>query len=179
MLAPEFITIFSGTEFIGATPSMQILSLLPLVIGFGHFFLFLILVPGGKNKEMVFSVIGGVITGLLLNIILVPVFKEIGSSIANVCSELVVTSLYYYYVQKHYKFKYEWIMVIRAIICSVLFIPLVMLIRSLEINMLTSLFFSIILCAMVYMAMQWYLYKNYFVLQVGEFVKAKLAFKRD
>lgn len=177
MLAPEFITIFSGNEFIEASLSMRILSLLPLVIGFGHFFLFLILVPGGKNKEMVFCVIGGVITGLSLNFILVPSYREIGSSVANVLSEMVVTALYYYYVQKHYKFKYDWIMIIRAVVCSLLFIPIVMLIRASEMNMIGSLFFSVITCTVVYIAMQWYIYKNDLVLEITGMIKSKLVFK--
>ena len=176
MLAPEFITIFSGADFIAATPSMRVLSLLPLIIGFGHFFLFLILVPGGKNREMIFSVLGGVITGLVLNAILIPAYKEFGSSVANVCSELVVTLFYFYFIQKHYKFVYDWIMIIRAIFCSVLFIPLIMLIRMVDLNMLISLAISIVLCTLLYISMQWLLYKNYFVLKVAEYIKGRLAF---
>ena len=43
ILAPEFIIIFSGDQFIKASTSMQIMASLPVLIGFGHFFCFQIL----------------------------------------------------------------------------------------------------------------------------------------
>ena len=70
-LAPEFIMVFSGSKFLDATASMQVLALLPFVIGFAHMLLFLILLPAGRNREMFVSVLGGLITSLVLNFMLV------------------------------------------------------------------------------------------------------------
>jgi len=101
ILAPEFIIIFSGNQFTQATSSMQILSLLPILIGFGHFFSYQILIPSGKNKEIFFSMLAGVITSLILNFVLVPFLNEIGASIANVITELIVSVSYFFFIKKY------------------------------------------------------------------------------
>ncbi|HYK77864.1 MAG TPA: flippase [Daejeonella sp.] len=174
LLAPELITIFSGPEFRNATISMQILALLPLIIGFGHFFLILILVPAGKNKEMLISVCGGVITSLGLNFLLVPSFQEMGSSIANVCSEVVVTGLYIYHVKKYFSFNYDWNLLLKALVCSLLFIPIIGVMRSWNINMLVFLFLSGLSCVLAYLSIQRYLFKSHFLIEVIDFVRLKL-----
>jgi O-antigen/teichoic acid export membrane protein len=173
LLAPEFIALFSGKAFLPATSSMRLLSLLPLIIGFAHFFLFLILVPAGRNREMLFCVLGGVATSLILNILLIPTFKEVGSSIANICSEIMVTSLYFYFIKKHFTFVFDWQLCIKAIGSSLLFIPIVYFARELNIHLVYTLLFSIVTCTTVYVLMQLFVFKNNFVFDILTFVKAK------
>lgn len=174
-LAPEFIALFSGREFLPATDSMRILSLLPLIIGFGHLFLYLILIPAGKNKEMFFCVLGGLTISLTLNVILIPFFQEIGSSIANICSEIVVTLLYVYFIRKYYEFYYEWHLLVKAIICSLIFIPVVYAVHHLSLPLVSTLGVSIISCIISYMALQLLVFRNNFVYDILDYVKEKFS----
>lgn len=174
MLAPEFIVVFSGSEFTKASSSMQILALLPFLIGLGHLFLFLVLVPSGRNKEMLFSVICGLFISVLLNILLVPIYKELGASIANVCSELIVTGFYFYYIKRYYSFSFEWKLIVNSFIASLLFIPLVLYIRTFEYNDALTLTISIIICTGVYFCVQWFVFKNHFIVEVINFVQEKV-----
>jgi O-antigen/teichoic acid export membrane protein len=173
LLAPEFIELFSGTEFLPATYSMRLLSLLPLIIGFGHLFLFLTLVPAGRNKEMLFCVLGGLSVSLVLNIILIPHFQEVGSSVANILSELVVTGMYFYFIRKHFSFTYEWSLLIKAVITALVFIPLVWFFRTLELPLVYTLLTSIISCALTYTGIQLSVFKNHFISDILHFVKLK------
>jgi len=173
LLAPEFLALFSGKEFLPATNAMRILALLPLVIGLGHFFLFLVLVPAGKNKEMLFCVLGGLCVFLVLNILLVPRLQALGSSIANIFSELVVTSLYFYYVRKYFSFTYEWSLFIKAVMSAVLFIPIIWFTRQLNFPLIYMLIVSVCSCALVYISVQFFILKNNFVLDIVNFVKVK------
>ena len=179
MLAPEFITVFSGIKFLDATVCMRILSLLPVLIGMGYFFAFQILVPAGKNKEMFLSVIGGVATSLLLNFLLVPVMKEIGAAIANVSSELVVTMLYFYFVRKYYSFRYNWALIWRAVLCTLLFIPVIIIIHSMKMNIFLTLFTSVGCCTLVYTFAQYFLFKDYFMFRIIEMVYTRLRVKKE
>lgn len=174
VLAPEFVIVFSGSEFASATASMQILSLLPLLIGLGHFFTYQILLPAGKNRYIFLSVIIGMVVGLLLNFILIPFLKERGAAIANVSCELVIIVLSFYFVKKQYKFKYKWELLFKAITCSIPFLPIVLLIRLFEINAIPTLIISFILCTSTYFCVQYFLFKDLFMFKVLGLISVKL-----
>jgi len=174
LLAPEFIAVFSGKEFLPATNSMRLLSLLPLVIGFGHMFLYLVLIPSGKNREMFFCVLGGLAISLLLNVLLIPHFQAVGSSIANMISEIVVTLLYVYFIKKDYKFTYEWSLLTKAFLSALVFIPIVWLSHYLLLPLAYTLIISIASCGITYLGIQWVLFRNHFVVDIFDFVKLKL-----
>jgi len=163
ILAPEFIIIFSGDQFITASTSMQILASLPVLIGFGHFFCFQILMPAGRNKEIFFSMLAGVFICLILNFALVPTFHEVGASIANICTELIVTLSYFYFIKKHYTFTYNWKFVIQSIAGSLLFFPVIFITREFHLDPLVTLLTSITLCAGLYICTQLFIFKNTFL----------------
>lgn len=174
ILAPEFIALFSGKEFLPATSSMQLLSLLPLIIGFGHLFLNLILIPSGKNREMFFCVLGGLAVSLFLNVLLIPHFHAVGSSLANIFSEIVVTLLYVYMIRKDYHFTYEWPLLLKALLSALVFIPLVGAARYLALPLGYTLLISIAGCGICYIGIQWLIFKNHFVVDILYFIKLKL-----
>jgi O-antigen/teichoic acid export membrane protein len=177
ILAPELIIAFSSEKFIDSTFSMQILSVLPFLIGFGNFFGFQILIPAGKDKELLFSVIGGVIIGLLLNFLLVPQLKQLGAAIANVASELVVTFLFMYFVKKHYNYKFHIKPIYSAAFCSLLFIPIIYLLRAFHLNQYILIFLSASVCGIVYFFAQKALFKNTLVTDtIQPFLLSKLPF---
>lgn len=179
LLAPEFISLFSGAEFLPAVNSMRILALLPLIIGFGHLFLCLILIPSGRNREMFFSVICGLVISLLLNFLLIPHLKEVGSSVANTCSEVVVTLAYFYFIRKHFSFTYEWSLLGKALLSSLLFIPLVLLVRGLAMPLLITIIVAVGSCAVCYIMLQWFAFKNSFVLDIISMVRIKLKISKS
>lgn len=163
ILAPEFINVFSGAKFQDGIKTMQILSLLPILIGFGYFFAFQILVPHGKNRDMFLSVIGGMCIGFLLNFILVPLLKDKGAAIANVVSEILVTASYFYYVQKHFSFSFQWTLLFKALVAALPFLPLALLIRSFELNVILTLLSSIAGSAILYFAIQYLVFRDRYI----------------
>ncbi len=173
LLAPEFITLFSGNEFLPAVGSMRVLSLLPLVIGMGHMFLYMILVPAGKNKEMLFCVLGGVAVFLILNFLLVPRLNALGASIANICTEIVVTAFYFYYIKKYFSFSYQWQLFFKAILSALIFVPVILLLRTLLLPAFIMLMLSSGICALLYIGIQFYVLKNTFVIDIFDFVRSK------
>jgi O-antigen/teichoic acid export membrane protein len=174
LLAPEFITLFSGREFIEATNSMRLLSLLPLIMGFSHFFLFMILVPSGRNREMFVSELVGLIVSLGLNFLLIPYLRQIGSSIADICSETSIILLYFYFINKHFAFTFQWSLLVKAIITALVFIPLVWAVKELSLSLVYRLAVSISSCAIIYAAIQLFLFKNNYIADVVNIVKLKL-----
>jgi O-antigen/teichoic acid export membrane protein len=91
VISPRFVPLFFGTEFIPATISMQLLSLLILIIGINNLFGVQILVGMGYEKKFLVSVLLGTVSSFGLNIILIGPYGSLGSSIASVIAETIVT----------------------------------------------------------------------------------------
>jgi len=166
ILSPELIRVFSGEQFYTATTSLRILAFLPVIIGFGYFFALQIMVPLGRNKEMFLSVLIGMIFGVTLNFILVPIYREEGASLANVFCELLVTSLYYYFLRKHFYFNYQWVLLIKAVATSLLFIPVVLFLQSFHLPVITELISAVVCCSILYFTVQHLIFKDYLVVMV-------------
>lgn len=178
ILAPEFIVVFSGSQFLEATSSMRIVAFLPLLIGLGYFFAFQILVPGGKYKQMFLSVLGGVFCCLVLSLLLVPKYKENGTAIANIISELVVTIFYFFFVKKYFHYTYHWKFLWKAIVCSILFLPLVMAVRMCMLQPLLTLLISVAICGLTYFSLQYFVFRDQFVLKAIDSVRTKFLLKK-
>lgn len=160
VLAPEFIEIFSGQRFLPATSSMQILALLPLLVGLGHLFVFVILVPAGYHREAFYSMSMGVVVCFVLNFLLVPTLADRGAAIANVCTELVVTSAYFFYIRRHFTLTFRWSLFARSSLAAISFFPIVAFIRSWELPFVLSLSISVAACAVFYLTLQWLIFRN-------------------
>lgn len=162
-LAPELMYIFSGEAFVAASLSMQILALLPLLVGFGHFFSFQILIPSGRNKEIFISMLAGLVASALLNFALVPYYADRGAAIATVVTELIVTITYCYFVQKHFAFRYHWQFAIQSLFASLLFFPLILLLRQLHLPLPVFTALSILISTLFYILLHLFVFKNQFL----------------
>jgi O-antigen/teichoic acid export membrane protein len=159
-LAPELIYVFSGTQFNEAVLTMQILSPLSLIIGLGYFWGFQILIPAGKEREMLISVIIGMVINLSLNCIMIPIYKQNGAAVANVISELMVTLAYMYFCLKIIPFKISHKPLVYNLLATIPFIIVVMLCKSLTHNTWYILFFSVISFIGLFFLVQIKLLKN-------------------
>jgi O-antigen/teichoic acid export membrane protein len=133
-LAPELIYVFSGEQFSAAVLTMQILSPLALIIGLGYFWGFQILIPAEKEREMLISVILGMVVNLSLNCFLIPLYKQNGAAIANVISELVVTLSYMFFCFKIIPFKIAHGPLFFNLLATIPFIFIVMVCKFFKIN---------------------------------------------
>jgi O-antigen/teichoic acid export membrane protein len=160
LLAPEFILLFSGREFAPATTCMQVLSLLPLLVGLGHFYHLQVLVPAGRNREVFLSMLAGMVTCIALFLILVPHMAETGASIGTVATELVVTGCYMFFVRKHFTFHLNWSLCLQSIVCAAPFLPVIWLVRNAGLPLPLMLVISVTVCAGVYTCGQLFIFKN-------------------
>jgi O-antigen/teichoic acid export membrane protein len=175
LLSQELIVLFSGKEFIAGILSMQILSFLPVCIGLGYFWGVQILIPAGKDKEMVYSVLCGMFVAVTLNLILVPRFKDVGASIANVVTETIVTFAYIYFVKKSFSFKLDWSTAGKAILSSLLFIPIIVLVKQLNLSIPLTLCVSVFGCATTYFMLQWIIFKDDLIKDGYSMISNKLS----
>jgi O-antigen/teichoic acid export membrane protein len=179
LLAPECILVFSGKEFTDAIPVMRILAMLPILIGFGHFYCFQILLPAGKTQYIFYAVLAGVVTCLLLNILLVPHWKSVGAAVANVATECVVTAGYIYYMRRFFIPRLQWQYGWHALVGCLIFIPIIYWIRAYHFLPLITLLLSAICCSIAFFAIQWWIFRHHFLLNFMQPLKDWLLRKKN
>jgi O-antigen/teichoic acid export membrane protein len=153
-LAPELIYLFSGVQFNEAVLTMQLLSALPLIIGLGYFWGFQILIPAGKEREVLISVVLGMIFNLSLNCILIPVYRQNGAAFANVISEIIVTMAYMYFSFKVIPFKISHKPLLLNVFAVIPFVITVMFCRHFGLNVYYILFISSFVFLVSYLFIQ-------------------------
>ena len=173
LLAPELMLFFSGNQFAQATTTMQIVGILPILIGFGHLFAFQILIPMGKNKEVFVAMAIGLIINIILNFILIPQLKDKGAAIATVVTEFVVSSAYLFYVRKSITINFQFKFILQSLALSILFIPIILIIRATITNTYIVATLCIAICSFFYFSVQHYIFNNNFVYQIFQLQEKK------
>lgn len=163
IIAPEIIAIFSGEKFENSILPMQILSILPLLVGFGHLFAFQILIPSDKSKEVFIAMLAGLVISGGLNILFIPLYQEVGASIICIITEISVTAIYFYYTNKLFSFQYPWKFIIQSLIACATFIPIAMACKLVAQDIYIYTCLCIACCAAVYVAIQLFVFKNKFL----------------
>ena len=98
--AKEGVLFLSGSEYDGAVIPMQIIMPTLVFIGLTNILGIQILVPLGKEKQVLYSEIIGAIVDLALNIALIPRYHSAGAALGTLAAELAVF-IYQYVVLRH------------------------------------------------------------------------------
>lgn len=150
MLAPQIILLFSGKEFIPAISCLRITVPIIIAIAFSNFINVQILMPLGKEKLAFRAIIVGSAVNFTLNLILIPVFKHNGTSIATCITEICVTMNMMIYSFQYIKNKIINKENVKYLIASISVILIIMLAGKIFINSLTIIITSIVLSCIVY-----------------------------
>jgi len=102
-LAREIIFIMAGTEFEGSILPMKILCFLIFIVSLSYFFGFMILYPKGKEKIYTIVVFISAVISIILNIIFIPKYFEITTSVVTIIAELLGLLLMALYCKEEIK----------------------------------------------------------------------------
>jgi len=160
LMADDFIVAFSGVEFLPALVPMQIMSLLPVLIGLGFFYGFQVLVPASRDKELLYSVLIGMTLGVTINIVLVPILGASGGALSNALTEFIVTAAYIYFVNRNDLFKPKLKILYQTILSTLIFIPICFIFKSFVLSSIMRLAFAVPICGTIYATLQAVLFKN-------------------
>ncbi len=97
--ADRSIYLLSGEKYASSIVPMMILMPTLILIGITNILGIQILVPLGKEKYVLYSVIGGAITDLVLNAVLIPRLASIGAAIGTLAAEFVVLLLQIWFLK--------------------------------------------------------------------------------
>ena len=177
LLATPLVHLVSGNAFDQAILPMQILSVLPLLIGMGNLLGVQVLISAGMEKEMLKAVMIGMVISIALNFTLVPKLHETGAAIANSLTELLVSALFYYYVRKAYTINFPVKVFFYSVLASLPFIPIIYIFKQCFINELLLLAASVFSCGLMYVIIRYFILKDIYTHEVISKIKTLLLSK--
>ena len=90
LFAREGIGFLSGAAYTGSVRPMQFIMPTLLFIGITNILGIQILVPLGREKDVLYSEIAGAVTDFVLNLLLIPHFRAAGAAIGTLAAEFAV-----------------------------------------------------------------------------------------
>ena len=100
IFAEESIMLLSGKEFAGAIQPMILIMPTLILIGTSNIIGLQMLVPMGREKEVLISEIVGAIANIIVNATLIPVLAASGAAIGTVVAELIVVLVQFFYLKE-------------------------------------------------------------------------------
>ncbi len=121
--AGECILFVSGHAYLGAVLPMQIIMPTLLFIGVSNLLGVQMLIPLGREKDVLVAELAGAVVDLVLNVICIPRFSAAGAAIGTTMAELVVMSVIIQKLRKRYtglaERKREWRIILAVLAASV------------------------------------------------------------
>ncbi|WP_113886031.1 flippase [Clostridium butyricum] len=118
-ISKEFVPWFFGPGFESVSYLMIILTPILFLIAMSNVLGMQYLLPSNRTKEFTLSVTVGAIINVVLNFILIPEFKAVGSCISTVIAEFGVTIIQYMCLKDSIKIKKIFRSVCKYIIASI------------------------------------------------------------
>lgn len=158
--APEIVNIISGKGFEGAIIPMRIVMPLIFLIGYEQIIIIQGLMPLKKDKAITINSCFGAVSGILLNILLVPNFYSIGSAWVWVGSEFVVTLSALYFVKKYVGVYFPFRQVVKNILYYIPLISLLVLLHYFDLEGLLKFVFASVLSIFYFMLLHTFFIKE-------------------
>ncbi len=160
VFAPEIMRVFTGTGFMGAVLTLQLMAPVIFLVGLGHLFGMQLLIPGGFEKQYLTATLIGMGISLFLNLLLIRIFQDKGAAVTLLITEGIVSFTAYFFVTKKMNFHVHWPVAVKALAASLLFIPVALFMRSTGLSLTLELFVAILISAALYFIVQIFLFKE-------------------
>ncbi|MDR2409067.1 MAG: flippase [Bacteroidales bacterium] len=162
-IAPRFVPMFFGKEFIPSIVPLQILSLLIVIIGISNLFGIQVLLAMGYDFNLFMSVALGAVTSLVLSFALIPKLGSIGASVSSIVSELVVALATIIYSIKLIDIKIHLSYFIKPLTASLPIIFIAYFMNLIIKNGIVFIGATIILSVVLYLFVMIVIFKNRFL----------------
>ncbi len=100
LFAPEIIHLVAGAKYDRSILVLRIIAFLPFIIALSNIFGIQTMLNFNRKKAFSKILISGSVLNIILSIILVPLFQEIGSAISVLIVEFYITLIMFIYLQK-------------------------------------------------------------------------------
>lgn len=154
LMSKEIVLILFGSQYTASIPTLQIMSLLLLSLGFNGLF-GTILLAFGHERENLLCPIAGALTCLIFNFALIPTLAQNGAAIACVVAESVVTGVAVFFSSRIIKLHFRADTIAKTIIAAIGMGAIVMVFKLLIHNLVLCLLASVGFGMLCYIVLSW------------------------
>ena len=79
-----------------------------------------------------------------------------------------------YFIKKYYSFNYPWMLIAKAVVSALMFIPWIFIVRELSLPLVYMVIVSVSGCIFTYLAMQLFVFKSNLLSDIVSIIKLKL-----
>jgi O-antigen/teichoic acid export membrane protein len=176
LLAEPLVKALLSESYYRVSVNVQILALLPLIKTYGIFLNKQILVAHSREKLQLYGLIIGSIVYISLLLGLSYYMQDQGACYAMIIGETIVLGMGYWYVKKYFPeiLIFDTITFLQSIFASLLFIPIIWLLKMAFVSPVLIILLAIAICLPVYFIMLLLVMKNKLVTQLYTNVIAEL-----
>ena len=149
-ISGDFVPLFLGNEFEKSIMLVDILATTTLFMAFANVLRTQYLLPKEKDNIYIYSVIGGAIINLIINIILIPKLQSIGATIGTIIAEAFVMIYQTISVKKELPIKEYIISTFPFFIKAIIMFAIVMSIKLLKLNGIITIVIQVIVGCIIY-----------------------------
>lgn len=173
LVAPRFVPLFFGAEFIPATVSLQLMSLLIIIIGLSNLFGTQVLVALGHEKKYLKAILFGTVINFTLNMFLIGKYGALGASLASVAAEILVMIATAVYALKVVSVNFSLKNMYQPLLASMLFIPISWVLNRIIENDFNYVVSTGIVCSILYVFIMLFAFKHEQASQAFEMIASK------
>ena len=178
VLAPQIINILTGGGYDGAIICFRIIMPLIFIVGLAQILSNQILMSLKKDRELAITSFVGAAIGISLNIWLVPLYREVGTSCVVLISEICVTSLLYFFCVKHAKVTLPIKSMLQNFIMSIPYLLICYVFTAVLSNNILILMLSGLSALVYFVLSQCFIIKNTLILDQLNNVTQRLGFNK-
>lgn len=93
LLSEDLIILLYGTSFLPAGITLSLFAPMLLIRPVGDLLCYQLLISAGEEKKRFYASIVAIIVNILLNVLLIPLYKQNGAAVASVITEFVINGL--------------------------------------------------------------------------------------
>ena len=177
LLSDSAILLLYGKGFSQTGLVLRIFSSLIIIKGLGDLLCYQTVISIGKEKYLVPAAFLAMIINVILNLLLIPYWHEIGATIASVISEFTVNYVMVMIVRKKVDFSISFSDLIKTIISTVVMGLFVFIIMKLNLSYILTCTLSAMIGFIVFILTN-ALLKNSFLIEIYNAISLKIEQRR-
>jgi O-antigen/teichoic acid export membrane protein len=172
--AQEIVHLLFSTSFDRAILPLQITAPLILIVSLSSIFGFQILSAFSKDRQILYSAIIGMVISIILSLLLVPQFKEVGEAITILLTELSVCLAFIYYTKQYFKIGGLTKMFVNALLSVIPYILFALIFKTIIADGVLRLATIIIISAVWFFIYHMFLIKESYIKKyINDFIERK------
>ncbi len=172
-LSDNIIHLFSGMEYMQASITMKIMTVIVIVIPFSMMTNNQIFVPMGKEKLILVSTCVGAFVNFLCNWLFIPRYAENGAAIGTVVAELAVALVCLYNSIRLLDMKKVFRVYYQYWIAAITILPISWIIKRMTLNYILEIVLIVIVSGLAYVSVL-FLLKNEYIFFILDMILVKV-----